>query len=182
MNKNLLFTLKGAGISVISLLLVVGTLAFGLLTITITATSATAAYAQTQTTLGEIFFDEKGKITGQKEIGDNRTQLTYSTNGTMKGNIEVTNSGDWVSVSKGNNVTYGYGQGVITTKDGSEKANYTFHLIGNITDEGKPVSRGSTVYSTNSTGNLAFLDNVITIFKIEGDEMGNFVSKDWEWK
>ena len=37
-------------------------------------------YAQTD--LGEPFFKETGKITGQKEIGPNRTQISYSANGT----------------------------------------------------------------------------------------------------
>ena len=41
--------------------------------------------------LEEPFFEEKGKITAQKEIGDNKTQMTFSSNGTFKGNIEVTN-------------------------------------------------------------------------------------------
>jgi hypothetical protein len=51
-------------------------------------------------TLGEPFLVEKGKITGQKEIGPNRTQFTYSANGTLNGNIEITDTGDYVSVSK----------------------------------------------------------------------------------
>jgi hypothetical protein len=150
-----------------------------------------SAYAQTSTstiTLGEPFFEEKGKITGQKPIGNNRTEISYSSNGTMKGNIDVTNIGKFWSISKGgNNLTYGQGQGVITTKDGSEMANYTFLIISNVTEEGKPVFRGSTVYSTASSSSssnekLAFLDNTLTIFKVEGDKMGNFVSKEWEWK
>lgn len=90
--------------------------------------------------LEEPFFEEKGKITSQKEIGDNRSQTTFSAEGTMKGNIEVTNTGDFVDISKGNNVTHAQGQGVITTKDGSEKANYTFLAVGNVTEEGNPYS------------------------------------------
>jgi hypothetical protein len=43
-------------------------------------------------TLGEPFFVERGKVTGQKEIGPNRTQFTFASNGTMNGNIEVTNT------------------------------------------------------------------------------------------
>ena len=42
--------------------------------------------------LEEPFFEDNGKITSQKEIGDNKTQMTFSSNGTFKGNIEVTNS------------------------------------------------------------------------------------------
>jgi hypothetical protein len=63
----------------------------------------------------------------------------------MNGNIEVTNTGDFVGVYKGNNVTSA--QGVITTEDGGEKANYTFLAVGKVTEEGKPVFLGSAVRS-----------------------------------
>jgi len=41
-------------------------------------------------------------------------------------------------VSKGNKGTSAQGQGVVTTKDVGEKANYTFIHVGK-TDEDKPV-------------------------------------------
>ncbi|HEY9387384.1 MAG TPA: hypothetical protein VIP70_10115 [Nitrososphaeraceae archaeon] len=134
------------------------------------------AYAQTAT-LGEPFFVEKGKITGQKEIGANRTQFTFTSNGTLNGNIEATDTGEYVSVSKGNNLTYDQGQGVIATKDGSETANYTFIDVANGT-----VYQGAAAYSTNSTGKLSFLNNILGIFKGETDESGNFVGTEWQWK
>jgi hypothetical protein len=134
--------------------------------------------------LEEPFFEEKGRITAQKEIGGDKTQMTFSSNGTFKGNIEVTNSGDFVTVSKGNKGTLAQGQGVVTTKDGSEKASYTFLQVGKTTEEGKSVLRGvgCAVWSTDSTGKLAFLDNMLSFFIIEVDEMGNFSSKDRELK
>jgi hypothetical protein len=135
--------------------------------------------------LEEPFFEEKGKITVQKEIGDNKTQMTYSSNGTFKGKKEVTNSGELVSLSKGNKGTSAQGQGVVTIKDGSEKANYTFLQVGKTTTkDGKPVFRGvgSVVWSTDSTGKLAFLDNMLSFFIFEADEMGNFSSKERELK
>src|ERR671931_413139 len=133
--------------------------------------------------LEEPFFEEKGSITAQKEIGGNRMQVTYLSNGIMKRNIEITNTGDFVSVSKGNReTTSAQGQGVVTTKDGSEKANYTFLAVGKTTEEGKPVLRGSAVWSTDSTGKLAFLDNMLSFFIVELDEAGNFTSKERELK
>jgi hypothetical protein len=132
--------------------------------------------------LEEPFFEEKGSITAQKEIGGNRTQVTFSSNGIMKRNIEVTNTGDFVSVSKGNKGTSAQGQGVVTTKDGSEKASYTFLAVGKTTEQGKPVLRGSSVWSTDSTGKLAFLDNIISFFIVELDQTGNFSSKERELK
>jgi hypothetical protein len=132
--------------------------------------------------LEEPFFEEKGKITSQIEIGGNRSQVTYSAEGTMKGHLEVTNAGDFVGVSKGNNVTSAQGQGVITTNDGSEKANYTFLAVGRVTKEGKPVFLGSAVWSSDSGGRLAFLNNIISFFKVEIDETGNFLSIERELK
>jgi hypothetical protein len=45
-----------------------------------------------------------------------------------------------------------------------------------------PVIQGAAAYSTNSTGKLAFLNNMLGIFKAELDEKGDFVSNEWEWK
>jgi hypothetical protein len=158
-----------AGIAVV-LLLIGGT---GATTVVLLLNTA---YAQTAP-LGEPFFVEKGKSTAQKEIGPNRTQYTFTANGTMNGNIEVTNTGEFVSVSKGNNLVYDQGQGVIKTKDGSETANYTFIEVGNGT-----AYQGASAYSTNSTGKLSFLDNILGIFKGGLDESGNFVLEQWHWK
>ena len=157
------------GIAVV-LLLTVGT---GVSTVLLNT-----AYAQTvTTTLGEPFFVEKGKTTGQKEISSNTTQFTFTSNGMLKGDIEVTDTGEGLSVSKGNNLTYYQGQGVIKTKDGSEMANYTFIEVSNGT-----VFQGAAAYSTNSTGKLSFLNNILGILKGEEDESGNFLSTEWHWK
>jgi hypothetical protein len=135
-----------------------------------------SAHAQSAT-LGEPFFVEKGKVTGQKEIGPNRTQYTFASNGTMNDNIEVTNTGEYVSVSKGNNLVFDQGQGVIKTKDGSETANHTFIEVGNGTD-----FQGASAFNTNSTGKLSFLNNILVIYKIDGDESGSYAGTQWRWK
>ena len=141
------------------------------------ATSILSTTHAESATLGEPFFVEKGKNTVQKEIGPNITQYTFATNGTMNDNIEVTNTGEYVSVSKGNNLVFDKGQGVIKTKDGSETANYTFIEVGNGT-----AYQGASAYSTNSTGKLSFLNNMLGIFKGGQDESGNFVLEQWHWK
>jgi hypothetical protein len=124
-------------------------------------------------TLGEPIFVEKGSDTTQREIGPNRTQYTFTTNGTMNGNIEYSKAGEWVSVSKGNNVTFDQGHGVLTTKDGSETANFTFIEVGNGT-----AYQGASAYSTNSTGKLSSLNNILVVFKIGEDGVATF----WHWK
>jgi hypothetical protein len=154
-----------AGIAVL-LLLIVGTGATSILS----TTHALSA------TLGEPFFVEKGKSTVQKEIGPNRTQYTFTANGTMNDNIEVTDTGEFVSVSK-NNLIFDQGQGVIKTKDGSETANYTLIDVSNGT-----AFQGASAYSTNSTGKLSFLNNIIGIYKGETYENENYESTEWHWK
>ena len=194
MNKNSLYTFT-VGMSFILLLLSAGVAEI----ITNTLPTMTV-FAQTPPTttpkpiptdlnatairLGDPLLEQKGRITSQKEIGPDKTEYSFSANGTIRGNLNITNIGSFWTTSRGDNLTYGQGQGVIMTKDGSsqEKANYTFVIIGNTTQEGKPVFRGSSVYNTTATGMLAFLDNLIGIFKGENDEMGDFVSYEWEWK
>jgi hypothetical protein len=132
--------------------------------------------------LEEPFLEEKGKITNQKEIGGDRMQVTFSSDGIINSSIEVTNEGNFVSISKGDNTTSSQGQGVITTKDGTEKATYTFLAVGKATEDGKPIFRGSAVWSTDSKGKLAFLDNMISFFTVELDQAGNFTSRERELK
>jgi hypothetical protein len=155
-----------AGIAVV-LLLIVGTAPTSILSTT---------YAQS-VTLGEPYFVEKGKSTVQGEIGPNTTLYTFTANGTINGNIEVTDTGEFISISIGDNLIFEPGQGVIATKDGSETANYSSIDIGNSTDY-----QGASIYNTNSTGQLSFLNNTMGIYKGEADESGNFALKEWQWK
>ena len=166
MNKNRFTIGITAGIAVV-LLLIGGTGATSILLNT--------TYAQ-PATLGEPIFVEKGSDVVQKDIGPNRSTYTFTSNGTMKGNIEYSKAGEYVSVSKGNNQTFDQGHGVITTKDG-ETANYTFIEVFNGTH-----FQGASAYSTNSTGELSFLDNILVIFKGGGDESGNYALEQWHWK
>jgi hypothetical protein len=169
MNTKRFTTSITAGIAVV-LLLTVGT---GASTTTILLNTA---YAQSPT-LGEPIFVEKGADVIQREIGPNITQYTFTANGTMNGNIEYNKAGEYISVSKGNNMTFDQGHGVIKTKDGSETANYTFIEVGNGT-----AYQGASVYSTNSTGKLSFLDNILVIFKGGQDDSGNYALEQWHWK
>jgi hypothetical protein len=95
----------------------------------------------------------------------------------MNDNVKVTNTGEFVSVSKGNNLTFEQGQGVITIKDDRETANYTFIDVFNGTD-----LQGASAYSTNSTGELSFLNNILGIFRGGQDESGNYALEQWHWK
>jgi hypothetical protein len=133
-------------------------------------------YSQTAT-LGAPIFVEKGGDTIKREIGPNTTQYTFTSNGTMNGNIEYSKAGEYISISKGNNMTFDQGHGVLTTKDGGETANYTFIEVSNGT-----AYQGASAYSTNSTGKLSTLNNILVIFKGPTNESGNYALKQWPWK
>ena len=149
----------------------------------ITVNPLNTVYAQGAATLGEPFFVEEGKITSQKEIGPISTLITFSSNGTLNGTIEVTNTGNITAVSKGNNLTLDQGQGLVQTKDKSETVDYSLLGKERVTHDGKILFHGVVAYSTNSTGKLSFLNNTLGFFKGEGDvETGNFTSREWELK
>ena len=133
-------------------------------------------------TLGEPILVEKGNTTSQSQLGPNRTQFTFSANGTLNGTA-VTNTGSYVT-TMGNNFAISEGQGVISTKDGSETASYSLiACCDNVTQDGKVTFRGSVAYSTNSTGNLSVLNNMLTFLRGEGDiNTGNFNTTEWELK
>ena len=93
MNRKSLTIRITAGITII-LLLIGG---IGATSILLNTTHAQTA------TLGIRGLVQKGAETIQKEIGPNRTQYTFTANGTINGNIEVTDTGKYVSIAKGNN-------------------------------------------------------------------------------
>jgi hypothetical protein len=92
MNKNRFTINITTGIAVM-LLLIGGTGA--------TTTILLFSTAHTQSaTLGEPIFVEKGADVIQKEIGPNRSTYTFTSNGTMNGNIEYSKAGEYVSISR----------------------------------------------------------------------------------
>jgi hypothetical protein len=67
--------------------------------------------------------------------------------------------------------------------DGREMSTWTIQGIEYVANEGKKsLLRGSAFYRTSSTGKLAFLNNIMTVFKSETDEVGNISNKEWQWK
>ena len=136
--------------------------------------------------LGDPFFEEKGKIVTRRVLSvEPEVQIEYTIflNGIMNDNLSVTDSGTLVSnLRRGSNgIYYSQGQGIISTTDGREMSTWTSQGIQNATDK-KNLLRGSAFYITTSTGKLAFLNNVMTVFKSETDEVGNISNKEWQWK
>jgi len=100
--------------------------------------------------LGDQIGEVKGKLTGQRvldeeeEEGLPKIEYSFSANGRMK-EVDITHMATFWSISRGNGVLYGEGQGVITTRDGSaEMATEIGRGLGQFTDGGKKLRfRGS---------------------------------------
>ena len=95
--------------------------------------------------LGNPFFEEKGKIIGHRILTvmpDTKVEYTISLDGIMNGSVNITDIGTLVSTSIGDRIFYSQGQGVISTKDGRETATWTGQGIQNVTDEGKTFFHG----------------------------------------
>ncbi|HYV52297.1 MAG TPA: hypothetical protein VE971_03295 [Candidatus Eisenbacteria bacterium] len=81
----------------------------------------------------------------------------------------------------GNGIYYSQGLGIISTSDGKEISIWKSQGIQIITSD-KNLLRGSAFYTTTSIGKLAFLNDLMTVFRSETDKIGNISNKEWEWK
>jgi hypothetical protein len=133
--------------------------------------------------LGEQIVDMKGKITSQRVLDSEgpAMETSVSFTGRIRGTqakVLVTFVGKPTS-TKG--VIHGVGNGVIMAGE-SEIATYNGKGVGRITPRGSVDWRGAHFYRTKSTGELAFLNNIVGAFEAEIDADGNVKEKVWEWK
>ena len=133
--------------------------------------------------LGNPFFVEKGRIIGQRVLSINplEVEFTVMANATINENINATNTGTTVSTIQPNGVFHAKGQGFIMTQKG-EVATYNSHVVGNVTRDGRVLSVGVNFWNTPSAGELAFMNDMMNIFKFQGDQSGNISAMGWEWK
>jgi hypothetical protein len=97
-------------------------------------------------------------------------------NATERGNFTVTILPNGLSVNQG--------QSLITTEDGGgqeESVTSTFVSLGRVGPDGTGSHTGAEFFSTNSTGQLAFLDNMVGIAQVKISPEGTTVNI-WEWK
>jgi hypothetical protein len=139
--------------------------------------------------LGNPFFVEQGRIIGQRVLAVSpQPQLEFSfmanasiNNGDDDGVINAINTGTSVSTLNADGTFRGEGQGILRTQGGGV-ATWTNQVVGSITSEGTIVTRGVGIWSTPSTtGELAFMNNMITVFEVQIDREGNLSAREWEW-
>ena len=126
------------------------------------------------------FLIEHGRTVAATPINQTHMQISLVGNGT----ITLPNSTETVMTKDTGNAiarltptgNIVHGQIHVGTKDGSENATVFFTEIG---QGGKGV--GVAYFSTNSTGKLAFLDNMIAVIEDEIQPNGNTLITAWEW-
>jgi hypothetical protein len=133
--------------------------------------------------LGELIFESKGKITGQRvvDVEPLIMETSVSTVGSIRG-TQITELITFVGrPTTAEGVLHGNGKGIIMAGE-SDVATYTGEGIGRVGPSGSISWRGSLFYSTSSKGKLSFMNNLIGLFESESDAAGNFSDRIWEWK
>src|ERR671922_1614004 len=153
--------------------------------------STTATNNSNVTLLGNLFYIAQGVEETFNPVNDTYFVISYVDSVTlMPPNatdvvINTTETGNFTVNILPNGLSINQGQGLITTEDGGgqqENATATFVSLGRSDPEGTTgSSTGAVFFSTNSTGQLAFLNNMIGIAQVEFSPEGSTV-RIWEWK
>ena len=139
----------------------------------------------TTLSLGSPFYTEKDRTTSSNLItinGVHAARVTFSGNGTTNG-VSFTDKGIALISSGPNGDVHIQGIATIIGQNG-EKGNFTFREVGQVsTSDGNTRAAGVAFFSTiNPTGKLAFLTDLVAIYKDVIDKSGNGLVTAWEWR
>jgi hypothetical protein len=127
------------------------------------------------------FLVEHGKTVAATPINQTHIQISLTGNGTitLPNSTEIVKTKDTGNAIARLTPTGNIAQGHIhiNTEDGSENGTVFFTEIG---QNGKGI--GVAYFSTNSTGKLAFLDNMVAVLQDELEPNGNTVISVFEWR
>lgn len=180
--------INSKGLISISTIAVVTLTVFGIANAGFNEIESHSVYASTNSSnntisLGDPFFVEKGEVIGQRVLSvtpQPQLEFTIVANGTINNSINFTNTGTAISNLQANGTFTSKGQGFIMTEEG-EVATWTNQVIGQRTQNANIISYGAGFWTTPSTGDLAFMNNLMTIFILEIDREGNLSAEEWEW-
>jgi hypothetical protein len=153
-------------------------------------TSTTPANKNNLTSMiGRLIDVVQGKIVSQRVIppetsdGTFKMEVSYSGSGTFNG-VNVTEMWTFVNTYRPNGVIQGVGQGAISTKDHTEIASAIGYGRGHIQQGGNNIVFPTVqLYSTDSTGKLAFLKTLIGLSEWKVDNNSDSYSyRMWELK
>jgi len=136
--------------------------------------------------LGELLFESRGRVTGQRvlsvENGIPKLEISIAGTGIFTGSLEVITTWTYWAIQRPDGTSYSEGQGVIMTKDGREMATATGRTEGKMVESGKMRYVGALFYETHSENRLAFLNHLVGVNEYEVDALSNYEHRLWEWK
>ena len=153
-----------------------------------TGNNTTTTTTDITESLGNPFFVEQGRIIGQRVLAvtpQPQLEFSFMANATINNGSDIVinalNTGTSVSTLNADGTFRGEGQGILRTERG-DVATWTNRVVGNLTPEGTIITHGVGFWSTPSTtGELAFMNNMITVFEVQIDRDGNLSAREWEW-
>jgi hypothetical protein len=144
--------------------------------------------------LGSLFLTKEVRLTSFNRINETYTELSYAGNRTIKppdstttATINATEIGNLTFNLKPNGISVVEGPSLLETEggsnNGSEQENATAILVdlNGIRPDDPRSSTGVAFFNTNSTGQLAFLDNMVAIYQVKASPVGTAIAY-WEWK
>jgi hypothetical protein len=187
--NRILSFLAGAVLGIISSIGTMGSFAQNELTTASTASTQDQESNATATaSFGNPFFVEQGRIIGQRVLAvmpQPQLEFSFMANASINNGsgsvINAINTGTSVSTLNADGTFSGKGQGILRTQ-GGEVATWTNQVTGNLTPEGTIISHGVGFWTTPSTtGELSFMNGMITVFEVQIDREGNLSATEWEW-
>jgi hypothetical protein len=163
-----------------------------------TTDRTTAANNVSNAVLGSLFLSGEDKLTSFNPINETYTEVSYVGNRTIMpidgiaaATITATETGNLTLKLQSNGITFVEGQSLLVTEGGGsnnsggaeQQENATAILVdlNGIRPDDPRSSTGVAFFSTNSTGQLAFLDNMIAIYQVKASPEGTAIRM-WEWK
>src|SRR5215218_9854722 len=160
------------------------------------STSTTTNNNNSNAVLGSLFLAGEDKLTSFNSINETFTEVSYVGNRTIMppdattttATINATETGNLTLNLQPNGITFVEGQSLLVTEgnsnnNGAEQENATALLVdlNGVRPDDPRSSTGVIFFSTNSTGQLAFLDNLIAIYQVKASPAGTAIEM-WGWK
>jgi hypothetical protein len=199
-----IIALAGIAVSAVASLLVQSASATNVMTETLEeeggalntpSTSTTNNNNNSNAVLGSLFLTGEDKLTSFNPINETFTEVSYvgnrtimPPNATTTATINATETGNLTLNLQPNGITFVEGQSLLVTEgnsnnNGAEQENATALLVdlNGVRPDDPRSSTGVIFFSTNSTGQLAFLDNLIAIYQVKASPAGTAIEM-WGWK
>jgi hypothetical protein len=155
-------------------------------TTNITTTTSLSSTDGSNITLGnpQLNYTEYDKTTSFKPAivnGTHGIEATFTGYGILNG-IKITDNGK-AFVTNMSGALHTVARGVLVSGNGSTAgtADHGDQGIGHYGVDGKLRDTG-IILNSKATGNLAFLGNMVGIYKDKSDKAGNIITETWFWK